>query len=113
METSVASNLGTPHKSTLALVLKSPDDGVWRDHASCKTMGNTEFFATFQGNSKSHEERLDRVRTICNECPVNKECLDFAVRNEIAYGVWGGLTPKERKQKFAPVSVMGQRRSAK
>lgn len=106
-------NAGTPHKDTLALVLKHPDDGAWRDDASCKEMGNAEFFATFNNNGKEAQERLRQVRAICTACKVNKECLDFAVRNEIAYGVWGGMTASERKVMFPRVSVMGQRRSAK
>lgn len=100
-------------KATLALVLKNPDDGVWRDFASCKKMGNTEFFATFNNNGKESQQRLREVRAICNNCAVQKECLDFSVRNEIAYGIWGGLTATERKELFTKVSVTGQRRSAK
>lgn len=104
---------GKPHKDTLSLVLKHPDDGVWRDSASCRTMGNADFFASLHNRSREALDRLARVREICGQCKVRTECLDFAVRNEIAYGVWGGLTSTERKQMFARVSVTGQRRSAK
>lgn len=106
-------NAGTPHKDTLALVLKSPDDGTWRDEASCKEMGNSEFFMTLSNNGKEVLRRLQEVRNICAGCKVNKECLDFAVRNEIAHGIWGGMTAPERKAMFPKVSVVGQRRSPK
>jgi hypothetical protein len=29
---------------------------------------------------------------------VRKECLNFAVVNKLEYGVWGGLTPEERRE---------------
>ena len=100
-------------KATLALVLKHPDGGEWRDDASCKKMGNTMFFQTPHNNSKKVIALIKEVKAICESCPVQKNCLDFAVKNEIKDGIWGGMTSSERKQAFPQVSVMGQRRSAK
>lgn len=100
-------------RGTLALVLQHPDDGEWRDDASCKKMGNTMFFQTLHNRDKEVKAIISGVKTICGSCPVQKNCLDFAVRNEIKDGIWGGMTSAERKQAFPRVSVMGQRRSVK
>lgn len=81
----------------LSLGLKHPDDGEWRDDASCKTMGNKMFFDNLHNNSKEVAQRMIEVKTLCGGCPVNEKCLDFALKNEIKYGIWGGKTPQERK----------------
>jgi WhiB family redox-sensing transcriptional regulator len=41
-------------------------------------------------------ETAGPTRQICAECPVRQQCLEFAVSNRIAYGIWGGLTGPER-----------------
>lgn len=32
----------------------------------------------------------------CNECPIRGECLEYALENDMKFGVWGGLTSKQR-----------------
>ncbi len=39
-----------------------------------------------------------RARAICGGCPVRNECLAEALDNRIEWGVWGGLTERERRQ---------------
>lgn len=36
------------------------------------------------------------ARQFCNRCPVRQLCLDFALENHEAHGMWGGKSPKER-----------------
>ena len=38
------------------------------------------------------------ARLVCQACPVRQECLDYALDENIGYGMWGGLTPEERVQ---------------
>lgn len=56
-----------------------------------------------------HEDRrgtgklasINVAREICDACPVQKPCLDNAMRVEngwIRYGIWGGLTALERAE---------------
>ena len=39
-----------------------------------------------------------RARSVCFTCPVRNECLAEALDNRIEWGVWGGLTERERRQ---------------
>lgn len=36
------------------------------------------------------------AKSICQQCPAKKECLEYAVVANIQYGMWGGLTVIER-----------------
>lgn len=38
-----------------------------------------------------------QAKKFCADCPVKQRCLDWALNNEIMYGVWGGRSPKERE----------------
>ena len=68
--------------------LPSPDTSTaWRDRALCKGQDTTMFY---------DQRYYHSVRKMCAECPSRSECLDFAVRNDIRFGLWGGLTHKER-----------------
>jgi WhiB family redox-sensing transcriptional regulator len=37
------------------------------------------------------------IKRLCRRCPVATECLVEALDNRIEYGVWGGLTERERR----------------
>jgi WhiB family redox-sensing transcriptional regulator len=39
-----------------------------------------------------------RARSVCMGCPVRFDCLAEALDNRIEWGVWGGLTERERRQ---------------
>ena len=68
------------------------DKDSWRDFARCKNKGFAMFFAESSGGANSYFE----ARCICFTCPVQKECLDFAIENSIDIGIWGGLPYRER-----------------
>lgn len=37
------------------------------------------------------------AKKVCNECPLKKPCLQFALLNNEPYGIWGGVAPRERR----------------
>lgn len=41
------------------------------------------------------------AKRICLSCPVRVECRDYGLRNREPYGVWGGLTERERRKILA------------
>jgi len=38
------------------------------------------------------------AKAVCRGCPVRQQCLDHALEHDERFGVWGGLTEKERSR---------------
>lgn len=38
------------------------------------------------------------AKAMCARCPVAAECLDYALENEERFGIWGGLSERERRK---------------
>jgi len=73
----------------------------WRDAAACKKPleGYTrdEWVNLFFSNG-DRQYRYAEAKLICAQCPVQLECLQFALETgEKAYGIYGGYTPIERR----------------
>ena len=62
----------------------------WRELAACR---GTDLEVFFPGRG----ETAGPARQVCAGCPVRQPCLDYAITNRIVYGVWGGLTERERR----------------
>lgn len=67
----------------------------WWDYAACAGM-DPELWFPGSGSPEIEQRRLKLAKVICGRCPVREECLVFAARTGQRFGVWGGLTPKER-----------------
>ncbi|WP_300679958.1 WhiB family transcriptional regulator [Nocardioides sp.] len=39
----------------------------------------------------------NKAKQVCTTCPVRSECLAEALDNQIEWGVWGGMTERERR----------------
>lgn len=65
----------------------------WRDEAAC---AGTDPDAWFGDPDKLKFKENSTIYRICNSCPVQAECLDWAVRHE-AHGYWAGTMPAERQ----------------
>ena len=37
------------------------------------------------------------AKAVCRNCPVWAECLGYALERDEAFGIWGGLSPRERR----------------
>ena len=44
--------------------------------------------------------RADTAKAICSGCPVRTVCADWAITNQIAFGIWGGTTPEDRSREY-------------
>ncbi len=64
-------------------------DADWTARAKCRGMADGLF-------PEAADQK--RARTICSGCPVTYECLAEALDNRIEWGVWGGMTERERRQ---------------
>ena len=70
------------------------DPMLWVVDAACKGADPKLFFAEERGDVQLYV----KARKICERCSVRKTCLDYAMTNEVDVGVWGGLSPLERKR---------------
>jgi len=61
----------------------------WASAAACRVSEPDELFVR---GADQH-----RAKQVCTVCPVRTECLAEALDNEIEWGVWGGMTERERR----------------
>lgn len=68
------------------------ESGEWRDQALCRDQGNAIFFAQVRrGESqKVIEKKIEVAKSLCFKCPVRLNCLNYAHRNLMRHGIWGG-----------------------
>lgn len=67
----------------------------WRDHAACLDADPELFFpVNDQGPALL---QIAAAKTVCQRCPVIRECLSWALEAGEAFGVWGGLSEGERR----------------
>ena len=65
----------------------------WFAAAECRGM-NPDLF--FPSHDRGHPQDAANAKAVCAECSVRHECLDYANRERINYGIWGGCTVTER-----------------
>jgi len=61
----------------------------WASRGACKSSSADELFV--QGSAQN------RAKAICGGCVVRTECLADALDSRIEFGVWGGMTERERR----------------
>ena len=61
----------------------------WASRAACK--GDTPDALFVRGAEQN------KAKAVCAGCPVRTECLAEALDNQIEWGVWGGMTERERR----------------
>jgi len=62
--------------------------------ALCKDYSFPDLF--FPDGRVEEAKRLPLAQAICAGCPARKECLEYALEEEIPYGIWAGTTPEMR-----------------
>lgn len=61
----------------------------WAARAACRESRPDELFVRGAEQNKAKQ--------LCKACPVRTECLAEALDNQIEWGVWGGMTERERR----------------
>lgn len=72
------------------LVLGDPRELTWQDQGVCRETDPDAFFP-------EPRDRAYAVKNICGTCPVRGKCLEYSFENNEPYGIWGGVSPEERK----------------
>lgn len=69
----------------------------WRHLAACDGH-NTEYWFPEQSGATPHNNpAVRRAVQICKTCPVQTQCLEWALEKPETHGIWGGLTAEERR----------------
>lgn len=66
-------------------------DLEWQDDANC-TGANANLFFPERGASTR------TAKSICRECSVRGDCLEFAISTGEKFGIWGGMSERERRR---------------
>lgn len=75
---------------------------TWQQDGLCRAQDATVFFPPSHFEHKPEREaREAKAKAICRRCPVQVQCLDWALAVREPFGVWGGRSESERKQILA------------
>jgi WhiB family transcriptional regulator, redox-sensing transcriptional regulator len=63
----------------------------WHEAALCAETDPEAFFPEKGGSTRE-------AKKICTGCEVRAECLEYALANDERFGIWGGLSERERRR---------------
>lgn len=75
--------------NTASYLPSTANDEEWTRYAACRDVDPDDLFVS---GAAQH-----RAKRVCRDCPVRLQCLADALDNRMEYGVWGGLTERERR----------------
>ena len=81
----------TDHDSSITRTLGDPDEREWMVDARCLDADPEAFFPEKGGSTRE-------AKRICADCPVAEPCLEYALANDERFGIWGGLSERERRR---------------
>jgi len=78
--------------SVLTLITGIEDDASsWQASALCAQTDPEAFFPEKGGSTRE-------AKSVCKVCEVKQECLEYALAHDERYGIWGGLSERERRK---------------
>lgn len=77
-------------KVDLDLVFAAVGDADWMEDALCAQTDPESFYPEKGGSTRD-------AKKTCEQCLVRAECLDWALTNDERFGIWGGLSERERR----------------
>jgi WhiB family redox-sensing transcriptional regulator len=82
--------LGQGFAGLLGIGLEA-DAQSWQERALCAETDPEAFFPEKGGSTRE-------AKKICTGCEVKAECLEYALANDERFGIWGGLSERERRR---------------
>jgi len=76
---------------------------VWHRQAACRASGVDPdlFYGRDPENPNAARKRVRAAKRVCGRCPVRELCLADALARREPFGVWGGLSERERQELLA------------
>lgn len=76
----------------VALGVDDTDDVIaWQERALCAQTDPESFFPEKGGSTRE-------AKQVCFGCDVRAECLEFALLHDERFGIWGGMSERERRR---------------
>src|SRR4029079_31085 len=68
-----------------------PLDKSWQDYSNCLGVDPDLFFPARGASTQEAQE-------VCRGCVVREDCLEYALANGEKFGIWGGMSERERRR---------------
>ena len=84
----------TVHRPVDLVLIESdglPPELTWQERALCAQTDPEAFFPEKGGSTRE-------AKRVCMSCEVRAECLDYALAKDERFGIWGGLSERERRR---------------
>ncbi len=96
MTESASSTAAAPGSATFAnatadLAVGLAEDKSWQDLANCLGVDPDLFFPERGASTREAKE-------VCRGCVVRDDCLEYALANGEKFGIWGGMSERERRR---------------
>lgn len=78
-----------PHLWRFHLFLNSPD---WHEDAECGKPEHVDKMDNFFANKPAQQWE---AKKLCQQCPVKRDCIKWALDNKQLWGIWGGLDSQQ------------------
>ena len=89
---------GTTGRSTgerrinnMGIIAKPDLDTDWKDSSNCLGEDPDLFFPERGASTREAKE-------VCRGCIVQEDCLEYALANGEKFGIWGGMSERERRR---------------
>lgn len=83
--------LDTLHRFEELTPEPQPHTSSWREAGLCAQTDPEVFFPDKGGSTTS-------ARAVCQSCDVRQQCLEYALAHDERFGIWGGLSERERRR---------------
>lgn len=72
-------------------VTDTDDELGWQERALCAQTDPEAFFPEKGGSTRE-------AKKVCRSCEVTAACLEYALEHEERFGIWGGMSERERRK---------------
>lgn len=74
------------------------DEKTWELIARCRDENPDLFFPDRQTSPEKKAAATEKAKAFCGECVVSETCLEYALTHGEKFGIWGGLSERERRK---------------
>jgi WhiB family transcriptional regulator, redox-sensing transcriptional regulator len=78
-------------EATVHISSETPEQPGWQDYANCLGVDPDLFFPERGASTREAKE-------VCRGCVVRADCLEYALDNGEKFGIWGGMSERERRR---------------